>query len=68
MAIQSPQQLLTVGQLSRTLGFPEWKIRRAVDRLGAEVQRAGGYRLIPRELIPSIVQTISLSEGGRSGR
>ncbi len=49
----SSKPLLTVGEVSRLLSVPEWKIRRAVDSLEIEIPRAGNYRLIPREeLVP----------------
>ena len=42
---------LTVGEVAEIYGVPDWKIRRVVDSLDAEIPRAGLYRLIPRELL-----------------
>ena len=47
---------LTVGQVAEIYAAPEWKIRRLVDSLGVEIQRAGGYRLIPRSMLATIAQ------------
>ncbi len=46
--------LLSVGEIAKIYGAPSWKIRRIVDRLGADIPRAGQYRLIPRSLLPAI--------------
>ena len=51
----------TVGELARFFSAPDWKIRRLVDSLGVEIPRAGGYRLIPRELIPRIAAKLQPS-------
>jgi hypothetical protein len=45
---------LTVGQVAEIYAVPEWKIRRIVDSMGTEIQRAGLYRLIPRSMLPAI--------------
>lgn len=45
---------LTVGEIAKIFDEPEWKIRRIVDALPDEIQRIGRYRLVPRELLPSI--------------
>ena len=42
---------LTVGEVAKFYGLPDWKIRRAVDSLNVEIPRAGRYRLIPREML-----------------
>ena len=47
----SQSSLLTVGEVAEIYGLPAWKIRRAVDALDVEIPRAGGYRLIPRDLL-----------------
>jgi hypothetical protein len=36
----------TIGELARRTGLPEWRVRRAVDRLRPDAPRAGQYRLI----------------------
>jgi hypothetical protein len=45
---------LTVGQVAEIFQAPEWKVRRIVDSLGAEIPRAGLYRLIPRPMLTAI--------------
>ena len=45
---------LTVGQVAEISGVPEWRVRRIVDNLDAEIPRAGLYRLIPRSLLAAI--------------
>ena len=45
---------LTVGELSSRYGLPAHQIRRAVDNLGVDVPRIGGYRAVPLSLLPSI--------------
>jgi hypothetical protein len=45
---------LTVGQVADFFQTPEWRIRRIVDSMGADIPRAGLYRLIPRSLLPAI--------------
>jgi len=44
----------TVGDLAALFGLPEWRIRRAVDNLDAEIPRVGRYRLIPRDLLTKL--------------
>ena len=46
--------LLTTGQVSEYFGVPAYRIRRAVDALGAELPRAAAYRLVPRVLLPFV--------------
>lgn len=36
----------TIGELSREIGVPTWKIRRVVDALDIAIPRAGQYRLV----------------------
>lgn len=45
---------LTVGEIAVIYAAPEWKVRRIVDSLGTEIQRAGRYRLIPRSMLATI--------------
>jgi hypothetical protein len=45
---------LTVGEVAEIFQAPEWKVRRIVDSLGVEIQRAGRYRLIPRSMLAAI--------------
>jgi hypothetical protein len=45
---------LTVGQVADFFQAPEWRIRKIVDSMGADIPRAGGYRLIARSLLPAI--------------
>jgi hypothetical protein len=53
---------LTIGQLADLLHEPEWKVRREVDALGVEIPRAGLYRLVPRELVPRLVEQLDQRE------
>ena len=54
---------LTVGEISRLFQVKDWRVRRTVDRLGCNNERAGRYRLVPRSLLGSIAA--SLKERGR---
>lgn len=45
---------LTVGEVATFFQLSDWKIRRVVDSLDAEIPRAGRYRLIPRELLGTV--------------
>lgn len=45
----SQSDYLTVGQSAAIFGVPAWKIRRVVAALELKIQRAGQYRLIPRD-------------------
>jgi hypothetical protein len=35
-----------------------WKVRRAVDSIGADIPRAGQYRIVPRNLLGKIAAEI----------
>ena len=48
-----PDQM-TIGDVARTFGEPEWKIRRIVDALAADLPRVGEDRVAPRSLLPEI--------------
>jgi len=45
---------LTVGQLAERFQQPDWRIRRVVDGLDADVPRAGQYRLVPHSMLPDL--------------
>lgn len=49
---------LTTGQLAALFGLADWQIRPAVDALPDDVPRAGLYRLLPRELLPKLVDEL----------
>ena len=49
---------LTIPQVAARCGVPDWKVRRIVDSLGIEVQRAGLYRLIPSSMLGSIADEL----------
>ncbi len=51
MAIHS---YLTVGDVARLYGVAQWRIRKIVDGLDADIPRAGLYRMIPRDLLDVI--------------
>ena len=53
---------LTVGETARLYDVAQWRIRKIVDELDADIPRAGMYRLIPRHLLPTIA--IKLQERG----
>jgi hypothetical protein len=59
-----PNDDLTIGQLSAELTrncpapVPTWKARKVVDAVGGQVRRVGLYRLVPRSLIPAIVEEL----------
>ncbi len=53
---------LTVGDVAKMFGVPNWKVRRIVDGLGADIPRAGQYRLVSRELLGLIA--IELQDQG----
>lgn len=47
---------LTVGEIARCYDVPQWKIRTLVDSLdNIEIERAGNYRLIPRDALETIL-------------
>jgi hypothetical protein len=52
---------LTVPQVSRLRGRPEWKVRRVVDNLGVDIPRIGLCRLIDPALLPEIDLALSRS-------
>jgi len=52
------KSFLTVGEIAVIFAAPAWKIRQVVDSLGTEIQRAGLYRMIPREALPEIAAKI----------
>lgn len=60
------QTHLTIGELARVYALPCWKIHRLVDSLDVEIPRAGLYRLVPRELIPTIATELQ-RRGWRAG-
>jgi hypothetical protein len=45
---------LTTTEIAARYGAPAWLVRRVVDGLGADVPRAGLYRIVPVELLPRI--------------
>ena len=45
---------LTVGQVAEIYQAPEWKVRRVVDSLDADLPRVGRYRLVPRAMLAAI--------------
>jgi hypothetical protein len=49
---------LTIGEIAQLFDLPTWKVRRAVDALGVEIQRAGLYRIVPRDLLGKIAAEI----------
>ena len=63
--MSSPSHL-TVGQVAEIFQAPEWKVRRVVDALDAEIPRAGLYRLIPRGLLGRI--GVELEQGRGSAK
>lgn len=48
------QKRFTVGQVARLYSTDDWRIRRIVDDLDADLPRAGQYRLIPRAMLGTI--------------
>ena len=50
----TPSTHVTIGEVAEIFQAPQWKVRRIVDAMGADIQRAGLYRLIPRSLLPAI--------------
>lgn len=59
---------LTTGEVAAIYAAPEWQIRKIVDSLsanGAEIPRAGLYRLIPRTMLPAIGQELQARAAGR---
>jgi hypothetical protein len=44
----------TIGEIAKFYGQPDWRVRRAVDSLDADIPRAGRYRLVPCELLPAL--------------
>jgi hypothetical protein len=50
---------LTTGEIARLVGEPLWRVRRVIDFMGLEIQRAGQYRLVPADLLPQIKDALS---------
>lgn len=56
--------VLTIGQLSETLtescpvAVPTWKARRVVDAIAPNLPRVVNYRVVPKTLIPAIVEEL----------
>ncbi len=48
----------TIPELAKSEGWAEWTTRRAVDKLGISMPRAGNYRLVPAPLVPAIRELI----------
>jgi hypothetical protein len=61
-------RFLTVGQVSRRLSVPAWKVRSVVDSLGIQIPRAGQYRLLSPDVVERVNQRISLSNTPGSNR
>jgi hypothetical protein len=49
-----PKTHLTTPEVAERLGVPVWLARRAIDTLGAQVPRAGLYRLVPVDLLDQV--------------
>ena len=45
---------LTTSEIATRYDAPAWLVRRIVDGLGADVPRAGLYRIVPVELLPRV--------------
>ena len=50
----------TIGQVAREFNAPEWRIRRIVDSLAADIPRAGLYRLVPADLLAEIASRLNI--------
>jgi hypothetical protein len=50
----SAKTYLTTTEIAKRYGAPAWLVRRIVDGLGADVPRAGLYRIVPVELLPRV--------------
>ena len=46
--------ILTVPQVADLYGVPPWRVRRTVDKLDADLPRAGLTRLIDRSLLAEV--------------
>jgi hypothetical protein len=59
MSLTAPPPYVTTGELGDTLGVQAWRIVRLFE-LGIlfEPQRIGGRRLIPKSMIPAIVDAL----------
>jgi len=63
LATKTPSYL-TTGELGDALGIQAWRIARLFERgLLPEAQRIGGRRLIPKSLIPVIVDALRARGG-----
>lgn len=61
-----PARLSDNRRVGQVYALPCWKIRRLVDSLDIEIPRAVLYRLVPRELIPTIATELQ-RRGWRAG-
>jgi hypothetical protein len=48
----------TTREVAKALGVRDWQARRAVDALGAEIPRAGLYRLVPGEMLGQVKEQL----------
>jgi hypothetical protein len=52
---------LTIGKLAAAIestsghAVPEWKLRRVIDAFGADIPRAGLYRLVPDRMVGDVI-------------
>lgn len=59
-----PEDVLTIPQLADELTrqadklVPSWKARRVVDAIAPDLPRVVNYRLIPRSMIPAILEEL----------
>jgi hypothetical protein len=61
MAATTDDDLLTLGQVSRALACPEWKLRAALKRrLAPEPQRLGCMRAFRRAQLPALAEALRL--------
>lgn len=44
----------TVGELSRRLGVPMWRVRRTVDAVVPDAPRVGRYRVVPQDRLVEV--------------
>jgi hypothetical protein len=53
------KKYFTTGEVALALGVAVWQARRAIDALGAEIPRAGLYRLVPVELLGQVREQLA---------
>lgn len=56
---------LSVGEICRMTGQPDWKVRRVCDRLQPRIEVFGRNRIVPVSRLPEVTQGLATIKAGR---